>query len=373
MFSFIISLISFLTLFYVCKILFFYSGLFRLKTKPDKDIHTVTVLIPARNEEENIEFCLDSLINQNFPKAKLEIIVIDDDSEDATAEKVRDYFDRFSFIQMIQLDKCPPGVSPKKRALKAGIDAAANDIIFTIDADCTARPDWIRKMVSHFSEKVGMVTGYVAFNPGDEKTAFQKIQSLEFIGLTTAGIGSIGAGDPVIANGANLAFRKKTFFDAHGYANESHIVSGDDDLLLQNIDKETDWLITASIDPDTVVFTHPAKNFGSFMNQRIRWASKGLVYRKLSLVGFLISVYLFYLLLFISVPFALMFPLQFPYPLIALAAKFVVDYLIIAKGTALLNRKNLRRYFLPAEIFQIPYILYVGFAGVLGAFEWKGR
>jgi len=59
--------------------------------------------------------------------------------------------------------------------------------------------------------------------------------------------------------------------------------------------------------------------------------------------------------------------------LIALAAKFVVDYLIIAKGTALLNRKNLRRYFLPAEIFQIPYILYVGFAGVLGAFEWKGR
>ncbi|MBC8182023.1 glycosyltransferase [candidate division KSB1 bacterium] len=373
MLTLIIFLFTFLTLIYAYKILYFYFGLFKIKQGKNSDKQPVTILVPARNEEENIKFCLDSLIQQNYPKEKLRIIVIDDDSTDRTGEIVRGYFDKHKYVQMIHLEKCPPNISPKKRALQAGIDAAEGEIIFTIDADCWAEPDWLNTIINEFSEKVGMVTGYVLFNKELEKTLFHKIQSLEFLGLTTAGIGSIGAGDPIIANGANLAFRRRTFFDAQGYQNENHIISGDDDLLLQNINQKTNWQITASTNPQTFIKTKPVSNLNDFFNQRIRWASKGLIYKKMSLVFFLVSVYIYYLLLFISLPFALWFPLYFPYPLYAFGIKLIVDFLLILKATSLVGRKDLRKYFLLTEILQLPYIIYVGFAGIMGAFSWKGR
>lgn len=372
MFFFIIFLLTSLTFIYAGKILFFYFGLFKLKQGNNRQLLPVTILVPSRNEAANIRQCLNSLIDQTYPRNKIEIIVIDDDSQDRTSEIVREFFDRENRILLIRLNPCPPGISPKKRALQAGIDAAKNEIIFSIDADCLAPPDWVMTMLLQFEENVGLVAGYVVYEQQDA-TLFQKILTLEFVGLTTAGLGSIGAGDPIICNGANLAFRKRAFFDSGGYEPNKHVASGDDDLLMQTMHKKTAWKIAAAAESASIVTTAAPRTFNEFMNQRIRWASKGLVYRKLSLVGFLLSVYLFYLLLFISVPFALLFPLHFPYPLCALGIKFAVDFLLIAKGTALLNRKALRRYFLLAELFQIPYILYVGFAGVLGAFEWKSR
>lgn len=373
MFYFILFLFIFLTLIYASKILCFYYGLFQLKSGTNKTEYFITVLIPVRNEQHNISKCLDSLIQQNYPQDKFEVIVIDDDSDDKTGEIVENYSTQYPFIRLISLGQCPPGVSPKKRALQVGVEAAEGEIIFTTDADCSALPKWISQMMLYFEPDVAMVIGYVGFSKDSEKNFFHKIQSLEFIGLTTAGIGSIGVGDPIIANGANLAFRRSVFKEVGGYRGEDHVISGDDDLLLQKIDKTTNWKISASISPDTFIFTRPISEFIMFINQRIRWASKGFIYKKKSLVVFLISVYLFYLLLSISFPFALRFPLHFPYPIIALLTKFVVDFLLIVKGTTLVGRKDLRKYFLFAEIFQIPYVLYVGFAHIVSRFEWKGR
>ncbi len=373
MLLFIYFLLIFLTFIYVYKIIFFYRGLFRIHSGKNKQQYRVTVLIPARNEAKNITACLDALVRQNYPKNKLQIIVIDDDSTDNTADQARSFFEKYPFIQLISLDPCPPGVSPKKRALQAGIEQADGKIILTTDADCQAPPKWIKKMISYFEEDVGMVAGYVGFEKNREGSLFSKIQALEFLGITSAGLGSINMGDPIIANGANLGFRRTTFFEAGGYEGNNHISSGDDDLLMQNIDKKTAWKIRAAFDPDTFIQTEPIDNIGDFINQRIRWASKGIIYKKLSLVLFLLSVYCFYLLLFVSLPFAVSFFKHFPYPLFALAIKMAADYVLIFKATKMLNRTDLRKYFLLTEILQIPYIIYVGFAGIMGAFSWKDR
>jgi cellulose synthase/poly-beta-1,6-N-acetylglucosamine synthase-like glycosyltransferase len=373
MLDFILILFIFLTLIYVYKIFSFYKGLFQLTSGENQRQFYVTVLIPARNEEYNILKCLQSLIAQEYPRDRLEIIVIDDDSADRTGEIVQAFGAQYPSIRLISLHHCPPGVSPKKRALQVGVDAAAGEIIFTTDADCWASPHWIAQMMTYFEDDVGMVVGYVGFSKDSEKNIFQKIQSLEFIGLTMAGIGSVGAGDPIIANGANLAFRRITFDEVGGYREDDHVISGDDDLLLQKIDQTTSWKIKASVSPGTFVYTRPVANFNSFLMQRIRWASKGLVYKKPALVLFLVATYLLYLLFFISIPLALVFPLLFPYLIIALAMKMAVDFLLIYKGTVLVDRKDLRNYFLLAEILQIPYILYAGLAGILKRFEWKGR
>ncbi len=373
MIHFIVFLFIFLTLIYLFKIFSFLLGSFKLKPGQNHDVYSVTILVPARNEANNIAACLDSLIIQDYPRNKFEIVVIDDNSSDTTVEIVQTYRVRFPFVHLISLGACPSGISPKKRALEAGVKSATGEIIFTTDADCIASPNWIKGMMRHYEHDVGMVTGLVAFLPQSEKTVFQKIQSLEFIGLVTAGIGSIGINDPIIANGANLSFRKSAFEEVHGYRGNAHIISGDDDLLLQKIDRTTNWRITAATLPETIVYTNPVSDFKSFIDQRIRWASKSFIYKKASLVAFLVAVYLFYLLLFVSFPFAIRFFAIFPVPAIALFAKFFVDFLLILKGTAIVNRKDLRKYFLIADIVQIPYILYVGFASIVKTFEWKGR
>lgn len=373
MVHFIVFLFTFLTLLYSYKIISFFWGLYRIKPGQNQEIYSVTIVVPARNEQENIAACLDSLVTQNYPGDKIEIIVIDDNSTDDTENIIQDYCDRYPFVQRISLGICPAGISPKKRALEVGIRAASGEIILTMDADCVASPNWIQGIIRHYEDDVGMVAGLVAFLPRSETTLFHKIQSLEFIGLITAGIGSIGINDPIIANGANLSFRKNVFNEVRGYQGNSHIISGDDDLLLQKIDQATDWRIAAAISPETIVHTKPVSDFNSFMNQRIRWASKSFIYKKISLVVFLVAVYLFYLVIFVSLPFSVRFFAIFPYPAIALFVKFFVDFLLILKGTAVVNRKNLRKYFLIADFAQIPYILYVGFASIVKTFEWKGR
>ena len=373
MLNFLLFLFTFLTLLYAWKILFFLWGLFHLKSGENKKQHTVTIIVPARNEEKNIARCLDSLVQQEYSREKLEIMIVDDNSTDRTAAIVQEYIKKFSNIHLIKLGQFQPGMSPKKRALQAGIESSIGEIIVTTDADCWAPPGWISHIVAQFTKNVGVVTGLVLFDQEHEKKLFHKIQAIEFIGLTIAGLGSIGAGDPIIANGANFAFRRRAFQQVDGYEGENHVISGDDDLLLQKIDRLTDWKVKSTVTPNSFIYTSPVSTIFSFINQRIRWASKGFVYKKNSLVFFLLSVYLFYLLLFISVPISLPFVKSFPYPVVALLIKFAVDFLLILKGTAMAGRKDLRKYFLLAEFFQIPYIIYVGFAGIMGQFSWKGR
>ncbi|MDZ7332491.1 MAG: glycosyltransferase [candidate division KSB1 bacterium] len=333
--------------------------------------YSVSIIIPARNEERTIGVCLASLLAQDYPQDLIEIIVIDDDSSDRTDQVVESFSNLYPSIRMIKMGPSPVGISPKKRALQVGIEASTGELILTTDADCWAEPQWVSQMISHFNEDVGMVIGYVGIAKRSEQNLFHKLQSLELVGLTMAGLGSLGAGDPIIANGASLAMRRVTFEQVGGYDGQIHILSGDDDLLLQKIDRMTHWTIRACLSYGSFVFTWPINSLSEFIQQRTRWASKSLVYQKPSLILFLIATYLLYLWLFISIPVA--FAISSFFPIVPLIVKLGVDLILIMKSTEFVGRKDLRKYFLLAEVAQIPYILYVGVAGLFNKFEWKGR
>ncbi len=367
----IASILLVVLLIYSTKILSCYWGLFRLAPCTNRKRYFVSIIVPARNEEHNIGSCLQSLTHQDYPIDLIEIIVVDDDSWDGTGEVIEKFIQQYPFIRMIKLGPCSVGLSPKKRALQAGIAVSKGEIIFTTDADCWAEPQWISQMVCYFEQDVGMVIGYVGISKRSEQNLFHKLQALELIGLTMAGIGSLGAGDPIIANGANLAVRRIAFEQVGGYHGQIHIISGDDDLLLQKIHSITNWKIRACISSTGFVFTEPMKSMRDFIHQRTRWASKSLVYRKPSLLIFLAATYLLYFWLFISLPLAL--AIASPLPIIPWLIKLAVDLVFILKSTALVQRNDLRKYFLLAELLQIPYILYVGLAGMFKKFDWKGR
>ena len=101
---------------------------------------SLSVIIPARNEEATIGITLDYLLSQDYPKDRLQIIVVDDRSTDSTAAIVAECARNHSRIELVSLRECPPSMSPKKHALTQGIKHATGDIIVTTDADCSFHP-----------------------------------------------------------------------------------------------------------------------------------------------------------------------------------------------------------------------------------------
>jgi len=367
-FTWIDWLLIFLALVYLQQIFRFYRGLFRFQTGQNQTHLAVTVIVPARNEASNIRRCLDSLSRQTYPN--YEILVVDDHSTDATAEIVKEFAAEMPHIRLLQLHENTLCAAPKKRAISRAIAASQNEIVVTIDADCEAPPRWLATLISAFEPTVGMVAGPVIYY--EEKNLFEKLQALEFLGLVTAGAGSLGAGRPIIANGANLAYRRAAFAAVNGFAGIDHLASGDDDLLMQKIAYQTKWQVRF-VAGDAIVRTHPVSTLRQFLTQRIRWASKATIYKGLSIKFFLIATYLFYALLFAGLPLALAGKLSPGILLAAFLVKMGMDGCVVRRGAELFRRTDLLRYFFLAEFLQIPYILYVGALGTLGKVEWKGR
>ena len=374
MFTFVFSLfLLILTALYCQKILFFYRGLFRLNPGHADWQPTVTVIIPARNEEENIRSCLDSLLRQDYPVEKFQIIVVDDGSTDQTGEVVRTYVSKYRNVTLIPTDDHPTNPAPKKTAIQQGIANSDGEVIATMDADCRVGPTWLREVIRHFEPEVGMVAGLLAFDRQAETNLFHKLQSLEFIGLVAAGAGSLGWGQPLIANGANLAYRRVAFTDIGGFVGIDRVASGDDVLLMQKLHANGKWKIRLAASADAIVHTQPQKDLRAFLNQRKRWAAKSQHFPGRSTVFFLASVYLLYFSFLVAVPISCLNLSLFPLPIFLLTCKAVVDFLLVTKGCSLMQRRDLLKYFPLAEVLQVPYVLYAGAAGLLGSFQWKGR
>ncbi|HHM23777.1 MAG TPA: glycosyltransferase, partial [Bacteroidetes bacterium] len=365
---------------YFLRILQYYRGLRLLKPGKNLDLHSFSIVVPARNEEKNIGKCLNSLLQQDYHRELYTIHVVDDHSEDGTRSVVEAFAERYPRrIFLHDLAKRPVGTDAagqrayKKAAIEYGIEKSKGELIATIDADCWAQPTWLRMLNRHFEPDVGMVSGFILFAREAERNLFEKIQSLEFLGLVAVGAGSLGIGEPVISNGANLAYRREAFLQVGGFRNIDHLPSGDDDLLMQKIHRLTDWRIEFSVEPGSFNFTRPEPSLRAFLNQRTRWASKSTHYRNPLLVLFLFMVYLFYLYLFLGVPVSLAKGLAYPWPLVLLAGKWGVEFLFMRRAAKMVGRTDLLRFFPAAELFQVPYILWVGFWGVFGRYRWKGR
>ena len=166
----------------------------------------LSIVIPVRNEEKNICKCLESIKNQNFPNDLFEIIVINDDSTDLTFEKTNQFIAENPELSL-KLISLQSNIIGKKRAIQEGIRNSKGELILTTDGDCEANPNWISTIVSFYeTEKPEMIIAPVVFH--NEKNIFEKIQSLEFLSL----IGSAGSSailkNPILCNGANLAYSK---------------------------------------------------------------------------------------------------------------------------------------------------------------------
>ncbi len=331
----------------------------------------ISIIIPFRNESENILKCLEGISAQNYPRDKYEVIFINDFSEDDSFEKIINS-ERPKNIKVLDVPEDYSINAHKKRAVRFGIENSTGGIIVATDADCFHGKDWLNTLLKCMDEKTGFVSGPVEFI--DTGSFFGNLQKLEFAGLVLTGAGLIGINKPTICNAANIAYRRKAFEAVKGFNDQMNLSSGDDELLMQKIRKETDYCVKFCINKKAIVKTQPNKNVKQFYNQRKRWASKGLFYADKFLVVKLIMIFLFYLSL--PVEFVLSFfkpQLFLPVLLLSITLKIYFEFNIMKKGIGFLFKEDLLKYFITGEFIHIFYIIIAGISGLSGNFAWKGR
>ena len=329
----------------------------------------ISIIVAARNEEANIGRCLQSLVQQNYPMDLFEVVIADDRSNDGTAAIVRNYQQRYPYIKLVTVSHSSSGLPPKKNALNNAIKESRFDILAFTDADCIVPSIWLSSIAKEFLPEVGVVAGYCPFEQRFPQTFLGRwsdffLRYLEIKKWVGAAAG-IGWGNAYLCSGGNLAYRKNVFREVNGYEKIKHSVSGDDDLFIQLIQKETRWKIRYMISRESSVETAPPPSLVYFINQQRRHFSAAAYYpSRMKIVFGLIHSY--NALAIISI---------FVVPLIGIAAltlKFIIDSVIFYKGSALFGNAGLRRSVVPLEIASVIYNSLIGPLGFFGSISWKG-
>jgi cellulose synthase/poly-beta-1,6-N-acetylglucosamine synthase-like glycosyltransferase len=333
-----------------------------------------SIVIPARNEANNIEKCMLSVLQNNYPPILFEIIVVDDFSTDDTADIVLKLQREFSNLKLIQLKDHIDSKqnSYKKKSLETAISFAANEWIVTTDADCIVKPSWLQTFDAYIqqSNPVFVAAPVKFINTGSFLSVFQCLDFISLQGITAA---SVSAGMLSMCNGANLAYKKDAFYAVEGFKGVDTIASGDDMLLMHKIKKQFPDKATYLFSKEVMVSTPPMPDWKSFINQRIRWASKATSYEEKNIFLVLLLVY-FVNLLLLLLPFISFFyaPIFFLW-LILLLSKIFFETIFMRQAAAFFGGKKLMWWFPVMQPFHIVYTVISGWLGKFGTYEWKGR
>ena len=349
-----------------------WAKLERFKIDGNKPKTKVSVLIAARNEERLIGKTIDDILAQDYDPSLMEIIIIDDHSTDNTSEIISSYAK--DGVKLITLNEANALNSYKKKAIQTAINTTTGKLIITTDADCRMGPNWLKTIVNCYETRgCKMISSPVAYF--EEKSFFERLQTLEFSYLIGLGASTIGNNNPSTCNGANLAYEKDAFFEVGGFTGIDDLASGDDELLLHKMAALYENKIGFLKNEDAIVYTHAKPTIVDFIQQRKRWASKTTKYKDKVVLILGASIWLFNVSILINAALALLFPagesLQFL--VLQLVLKLIIELIFLYSVTNFFKRKQLL-FLLP--ILNIPHILYfiyIGIVGNSGKYNWKGR
>ncbi|MGI8636262.1 MAG: glycosyltransferase [Segetibacter sp.] len=352
-----------------------------LKVKPFKPLAGLkpsiffTVIIPARNEEKQIDKCLRSVLNQRFPKSHFEVIVADDYSTDNTAAIVCNLQNEYSNLSLLQLEKLPGTQqlnSYKKKAIELAIQEAKGNWIVTTDADCIVTKEWLFNLSNfiHQNNSVFVAAPVKFTNTGSFVSIFQCLDFMSLQGITAA---SVNAGFHTMCNGANLAYNKEVFYEVGGFKGIDNIASGDDMLLMHKIYSRFKNKVHFLFSQQSIVETMPMETWKEFFNQRIRWASKADKFEDKRILYVLIFVYLFNFFFFLLPITAIWLNNIAFYWLIMLAAKMAIDFRFMIPVARFFGEEKLLWWFPLMQPFHITYTVIAGLLGKFGKYSWKGR
>ncbi len=338
------------------------------KKQTIKEPVAVTVIIPARNEAANIEACLQSLLNQQYPHHLLQIIVVNDQSEDATATIVKNTAG--NSVLLLTTDTGFQ-TAPKKRAIEKAITHATGELIITTDADCITPNSWVATLVDYY-QQTGAVFIAAPVNMAAGKSLVSIFQTVDFLTMQGITAGVVNRRFTNMCNGANLAYTKKAFEAVGGFKNIDAIASGDDMLLMHKIANHFPGKVGFIKSENATVTTLPVNSWKAFLQQRIRWASKATHYKEQALFAVLLLVYCCNFSMLILIVTGLLNNLWWLVGAFVFI-KFFAELLLVGPVLKFFKQKKLWPWLLLLQPLHIVYIIMAGFLGQVKTYHWKGR
>ena len=332
----------------------------------------ITVIVSARNEENNLPKLITALLKQSYPNELIKFIIVNDRSTDNTETVLMDFANKIDNLSIITIDRTPDGWAPKKWALNTAINSVNTEIILQTDADCIPHEDWAIKMVQPFSNpEIGFVSGPAPLT--NNNTLIDSLYELDSLAQDAFSAGGFSQGIVFSCTGRNMGFSKQAFVDINGYENVSHFISGDDDLLLHKITSNPSYRAYFVLSEKAVVNSPPPSSLAEFVHQRLRFASKGFSYynikTSMSLKIVLPFLYLSNVVALLSL-FNFIETNHFLWMLPWLIKSFVDGSITYTFYHSICRKWSLFTMFLLSLIHPL-YIVIFGAIGPFSSFKWK--
>jgi cellulose synthase/poly-beta-1,6-N-acetylglucosamine synthase-like glycosyltransferase len=348
---------------------FFQSVIFIIGAKKkfpklsDDKLPTATIIIAARNEEEKILRTLQSLNKLEYPKGKLQILIVDDQSTDSTGKIIDDFISGKSRFQKITTEEHHTKLIGKMRALAYAIKEATGEIILTTDADCEVKPIWAKFICSHYQDDVAIVTGVTTQTAGKW---FHGMQAIDFVYLLTAGAGTTNLNFPISCIGNNMSYRKSAYDEVGGYEKLPHSVTEDFTLMnaIYNLKK---YKVIFPVESDSLITSIPCRSLKSLVLQKKRWGVGGL---GVPFRGFVIMFWGFTANLLV-----LLTPFFFSSTWLTLVVfKVALDFFLLYPVHVKLGITKNLKYFFHFEVYYLIYVILLPFIVLPNKkVIWKGR
>jgi len=353
-----IALVSVLIVAFLIQ-LFYYLGIYlrvALLKKESTENTTppcipISVVICARDEEENLENFLPFILEQDYPD--FEVIVVNDCSSDNSGFTLDRMLKKYPKLKVTTIKQDEKFTHHKKLALTVGIKAAKNEWLVLTDADC--RPDsnkWLATIASNFSESSEIVLGYGGFF--EEKGFLNRLIRFDGLFIAMQYLGFAIVGKPYMGVGRNLAYRKEVFFRNKGFASHAHIYSGDDDLFINEVARKNNTSVEFRSDSHTR--TIPRNSYKRWEIQKRRHITTSKRYKlssKIMLGGEILSRILFY-----GSSIALIALLYFPWIIAGLIFFRLIVQLSIIKGV--MYRMSERKLLLISPLYDFYSLFFYG-------------
>jgi glycosyltransferase involved in cell wall biosynthesis len=306
----------------------------------------VSIIICARNEAENLQKFLPSVLEQNYPD--YEVIVVNDCSEDNSYEILGEYLKQYPHLRISTVNKDPKFAHNKKFAQFIGIKAAKNEILLFTDADCQPVSDkWLEGMTSHFDENIVFVLGYGGYFR--ENGLLSKYICYDSITIAMQYLGMAIRGLPYMGVGRNLAYRRSVFFRNKGFGAHNHVISGDDDLLVNTIATSENTCVEFT--SETHIRSVPSSGINEWLIQKKRHLTTAPYYKlrdKFLLIAEPLTRILFYTTLIVLLSFIFLWQ----WVLAVFVLRLVTQIIVFALVKKKLNEPGLLAYLLIFDIFS---------------------
>ena len=236
------------------------------------DYPMISILVAARNEEENILSCMKSLDALEYPEGKIEIILGNDQSTDSTASRMGEYCQGKSKFRLIHLNGTEfPQTKGKARVLACLADAAQGEFFLITDADIEVKPLWAKAMICRMkNEGADLAGGITNIHARSLFEKFQQVDWIYFMGILHS---FSFIGKPLTIVGNNMGISRRAYESTGGYGKIPFSIT--EDYALFKAVQNNGFQISQRPSGESMVYSKPLKTIQAVLKQRKRWLTGG--------------------------------------------------------------------------------------------------